>query len=78
MTRHRFDALSFLAGTVFVAIGIAALVEPLRWPAGASDVLLPTAAVVVGLGILLTLRPGRSSDDDAEPGSPSDPHDVSV
>lgn len=59
MHRHPLDLLSLLAGALFLAVGLAGFAGPLRIPVVQGDVLLSVAAVLVGLGILATLRPRR-------------------
>lgn len=63
MPRHPFDALSFIAGVLFIGLGIAAFRGPLTLLDYDLDLLLPIAALAVGIGILLTLRPRGDADE---------------
>ncbi|MFN2557649.1 MAG: hypothetical protein ABR592_12450 [Nitriliruptorales bacterium] len=56
MHRHPFDPISFVAGAIFLGLGLASLVgvdldpDKLRW-------LVPIVLILLGLTLLLPLRP---------------------
>jgi drug/metabolite transporter superfamily protein YnfA len=69
MNQHRFDALSFIFGGVFVVAGLLLLtggIEGLqmRWVG-------PVVAVALGLVILFAVRPRRAPEEDSA--APLDP-----
>jgi hypothetical protein len=73
--RHRFDALSFIFGLLFVLVALLALTNlvELTW----FDLRWIGPAVLVGLGLVLVLTAGRGRGDRAADGptDPSDPTD---
>ncbi len=76
MERHRFDALSFVFGLLFVLVallGLTDLVEvtwlDLRWIG---------PAVLVGLGLVLVLTAGRGRGDRAIDDPTDASHDADV
>ncbi|MEO8511711.1 MAG: hypothetical protein ABI534_10800 [Chloroflexota bacterium] len=67
MKLHRFDAVSFVFGAIFVALGLLVTL-------GESSSLLSAwlvPAVVIGLGLLLLLAAWQGSRPSAEPAQPS-------
>lgn len=65
MVQHRFDALSFVFGVLFVVAGLLLLAGgpdavPMEW-AG------PLVALLLGLVIVLAARARRPGADDPEP-----------
>ena len=63
MDRHGFDALSFVFGAAFAALGVLLI-------AGVGEVLVtgswlgPVAAILIGIALLVVApRPARSADD---------------
>ncbi len=73
MRRHPFDIFSFVFGLVFVALGLAYLVNDGRWRFDAGPWVWPVVLLVGGAIVLLsTLRDERqalatTSDDQPEP-----------
>ena len=67
MRRHSFDIFSFVFGLLFVALGLAYLVNDGRWRFDAGPWVWPVVLLVGGAVVLLsTLRDDRRTDD--EPG----------
>lgn len=69
MKLHRFDAVSFVFGVIFVGLGLAVTL-------GESSTLLSAwlvPAVVIGLGMLLLVAAWQSSRPPTAPGEPAPP-----
>jgi hypothetical protein len=73
MSRHPFDLLSFVAGAVFLALGIA-------FAAGGADVVrhahwvLPSVLLVLGAAGVSSVLRGASADRRARASGSEEPH----
>lgn len=62
-TRHPFDVVSFALGVLVAAVGLALLLGG-SLPDVDAGLVLPIAAVVVGLALLVTTLRGTAEPDD--------------
>jgi hypothetical protein len=71
--RHRFDALSFVFGLLFVLVAVLGLTDlvEMTW----LDLRWIGPAVLVGLGLVLVLTAGRGRGEAADADAP-DHHDL--
>jgi hypothetical protein len=73
LNRHAFDPVSFLAGAVLTAVGVAILTEGLTLLEANAGWLVPVFAVAFGAAVLLsTPRAGRDRSP-AEPAEEAPP-----
>lgn len=66
MRSHPFDALSFVAGAVFVLVGAAVTADWVPFLSIGGDGILPAVLIVIGVALLLTIKPRepRSTGDE--------------
>ena len=77
MNRHAFDPVSFLAGVVLTAMGIAILTESLTLLEANAGWLVPVFAVAFGAAVLLSTPRAGKDRSPAEPAeeAPPEPYD---
>jgi small neutral amino acid transporter SnatA (MarC family) len=74
MTRHRFDAFSFLAGAIAVTVGVLVLLDVFDLRVVDLRVIGPVIVLSLGLALLVGGGRERGSEVDlvASPGDPAD------
>lgn len=66
MKRHPFDALSFVAGLLFLGLGVPLLVSDADFSFCDGTWIFPAFLILAGVVVLISARSSASSSDEAD------------